>query len=209
MFYTSVLSSAGVKDIPKSVGKCPTNSGKTEGQYYAQNNKLSPANVAWSWHPLPYSGLSGMVEVIHEADTSTGWADENNGAWFFYAKGSGIWVNLGKTVVFQDHGDAYKFFGATGKDANDDMSKKAAAKGYDSIQFLAHSDGGDYTNCRTNAGTPYLNIEIVMTKLYGQAACASKDGKSPLVMWGWNGGKGTCMCDNKQKYLNCAGVPTR
>lgn len=55
-------------DIPKSVGQCPTNGGKTEGQYYVQNNQLSPPSVMWSWHPLPYQGLSGKVEVVHRKD---------------------------------------------------------------------------------------------------------------------------------------------
>ena len=208
MFYTTVLQSRGVTDIPQSVGKCPTKEGKVDGQFYEENNKLSPAHVAWSWHPIPYSGLSGRVEVIHEADTSTGWQDDNNGAWFFYAKGSGIWVDVGNTIVFQDHGDGYKYFGATGKDANDDMAKKALAKGYDSIQFLSHTDPGDYGDCRKNPGTPYFNIEILMTKMYGEAACASRDGNSPLLMTGWVGSKGTCSCDNKQTFLNCAGVPS-
>ena len=187
-------------DIPKSVGKCPK--ANPEGQFYQENNQLSPPNTMWSWHPLPYSGLSGMVEVIHRKDP---WGDEHSGAWFFYAKGSGIWFDIGKTKVFTDHGDGYKFFNAKG--GNEDMCTKAAKQGYDSIQFLAHSDGGDYGDCRKNKGTPYLNIEIVATKLVGENTCASNNGKSPLLKTGWKGSKGTCQCDNGKDNLNCAGVP--
>ena len=212
MFYKSALESAKVTDIPQSVGRCPTNKGKTEGQFYEENNQLSPPNVAWSWHPLPYSALSGMVEVIHQADP---WGDEHYGAWFFYAKGSGIWFDLGNTIVFTDHGDGFQYFKATGKDLNEAMCKNAVAQGYDSIQFLAHSDDGDYGDCRKNEGTPYFNIEIVATRMYGEAACASKSGTDPLLTTGWVGSKGTCQCDNayqcdnkkKPCYLNCAGVP--
>ena len=125
-------------------------------------------------------------------------------AWFFYAKGSGIWFDIGKTVVYTDHGDAYQHFKAKG---NEDMCRKAAAQGYDSIQFLAHSDGGDYGDCRKNAGTSYLNIEIVCTSCVGENTCASNNGQSPLLMSGWMGAKGTCKCDNTKKNLNCAGVP--
>ena len=37
-------------------------------------------------------------------------ADEKTGAWFYYAKGSGIWFNLGRTIAFETHAEGYKFF---------------------------------------------------------------------------------------------------
>merc|ERR1711963_527972 len=84
MFYTETIKSVGAH-TPVSVGRCPTNNGNTAGQYYSENNLLSPPHVAWSWHPTPYQALPGnqWVEVIHRRDP---WRDEHNCAWFFYAK---------------------------------------------------------------------------------------------------------------------------
>lgn len=200
MFYTTVMTSAKVTGVPKTVGNCPTNGGQTAGQYYVGNNKFSPPGVAWSWHPLPLVAFKDntWVEVIHMKFVS----DEHYGAWFFYARGGGIWYNMGKTIAFTDHGNAYKKFGAHG---NEDMCKKGASAGYDTIQFLAHSDGE--FQCRGNKGTPTLNYELVSTKLKGMYACASSDGKSNLLRSGWMGSK-PCVCNEKVGKLNCAGVPT-
>jgi hypothetical protein len=58
--------------------------------------------------------------------------------WFVYAKGSGVYFKLGKTKVFQEHQDAYTFFGVTCTDCddpakctclNEKMSQAAANKG--------------------------------------------------------------------------------
>lgn len=130
--------------------------------------------------------------------------DEHVGAWFFYARGSGIWFNTGKTIHFVDHGDAYKMFKANG---NEDMSAKAAAAGYDSVQFLAHSDC-EFKQCRTNKGTATLNYEIVATKLKGMYSCTSQSGTSSLVRSGWQGAN-SCTCDNSQNDVNCKGVPVQ
>lgn len=203
MFYDDVLKSAGVANVPASVGTCPTNKGQTEGQHYAQNNNLSPPHVSWSWHPIPFKALASntWVEVVHRKDP---WGDEHYGAWFFYAKGSGMWFNLGKTISFPDHSYAYSKLHAHG---NEDMCKKAAAAGYVSLQFLQHSDGGDYGACRKNAGTHYLNMEIVATNGYGENNCAGITKRSLPIKVGWEGAGGACVC-SVGKDLNCHGVPT-
>ena len=62
-------------------------------------------------------------------------------------QGSGIWFNLGKTISFQSHGQAYVFFNVTHSNPwpknstsittnNEWMCFLAAKAGYDSIQFL-------------------------------------------------------------------------
>ena len=38
-------------------------------------------------------------------------------AWFYYAKGSGVWFNLGKTWSGPDHADAFKYFRVNGDSA--------------------------------------------------------------------------------------------
>jgi hypothetical protein len=35
---------------------------------------------------------------MHERDP---FGDEHNGAWYLYAKGSGVWYNIGKTISFR------------------------------------------------------------------------------------------------------------
>lgn len=200
MFYTTVMTSSKVAGVPKSVGTCPSKGGKTAGEYYAKNNQFSPPGVAWSWHPLPHVAFKAntWVEVIHMQFVS----DEHFGAWFFYARGGGIWFNLGKTFAVTDHADAYKKLGAHN---NEDMCKKGAAAGWDSIQFLAHSDGE--FGCRANPGQASMNYELVSTKLKGMYPCASADGKSPLLKAGWH--SKPCVCSNSAaKFLNCQGVPT-
>ena len=126
-------------------------------------------------------------------------------AWFYYAKGSGVWFNLGKTWSGPDHGDAYKFFhvaegSVNGGPANERMCQAAASQGYDSIQFLAHS----VSECPKCGHT--MNYELVSTKLKGEYACTSSSGHSDLIRRGWAGGD-ACVCDEKRGYINCAGVP--
>ena len=205
MFYNSELRSAGVSDAPKSVGECPDP--KHEGERYDVNNNLSPAGVSWNWHPPPRKAFSDntWVEVIHTQVTS----DEKNGAWFYYAKGSGMWFNLGKTISFPDHAEAYAHFhvhnvAANGGPVNEHMCVAAAKAGYDSIQFVSHPYS---SKCSKKKGLSSMNYELVSTKLVGAYTCTSKSGNDPTIAVGWNGANGPCECDNGKKMLNCKGVP--
>ena len=92
--YADRITALKVTPVPASAGQCPTNGGKTVGQLYTHNNLFQPSNMVWIWHgdsngrtPL---AASSWVEVIHMRFTG----DEHVGAWFFYAKGSGIWFNV-------------------------------------------------------------------------------------------------------------------
>ena len=56
-----------------------------------------------------------------------------------------IYFNLGKTIAFAEHGDAYSYFNVPGGgDMNSAMSQIAASQGYASVQFLAHVDHVSY-----------------------------------------------------------------
>ena len=90
-----------------------------------------------SAYPYKQHADNEWVEVLHEADP---FGDEHYGMWMVYAPGSGIYFNLGKTIAFDEHVDAYVHFGVSKGDLNEQLSKAAAASGYDSIQFLAHLD---------------------------------------------------------------------
>ena len=70
--YTDRLQAHGITP-PKSVGECPTDGGKSEGQFYTVNNQFQPSNIAWVWHTAtkePFADNS-WVEVIHMVSVMT------------------------------------------------------------------------------------------------------------------------------------------
>merc|ERR1719506_165278 len=103
MIYKQLLIKDKVKDIPKVIGDCPT-ANPPDGQRYNINNMYSPPFLSWNWHPYPFKAVAAntWAEVIHEADP---FGDEEFGAWFMYAPGSGIYFNTGKTISFPEHSD--------------------------------------------------------------------------------------------------------
>jgi len=208
MFYSDVISQAGVTEYPASVGNCPTD-GKKKGQVYATNNAYSPTDTFWSWHPYPYHARASHTwcEVMHEADP---FGDEHEGAWFMHTPGSAIYFDVGATRVFSTHEEAYDHWDVTGPHWNQDMSKRAAADGYDSVQFTAHVDHVNYPCDTHNTGTPhleYMGLEIVGVKLVGVHTCTKGDGAPSSIRAGWRAAK-KCTCDNRKKFLNCHEVPS-
>jgi len=203
MFYDSVVRSQGVSKIPASVGACPPPN-PAEGTRYTYNNIYSPGDASWAWHAYPYASIPAntWVEVMHEADP---FGDEHFGMWFLYAKGSGIYFDTGATKVFNTHADAYAYFNARGPHYNEDMSRLAASRGYDSVQFIAHPDATSYP-CAARSNLQYMGIEIVAVRLVGTFACGAPGGAPSTVRAGWQASK-TCACNNALKYLNCQGVP--
>jgi len=142
------------------------------------------------------------VEIMREKDP---FGDEHKGAWFLYAKGSGIYFNTGKTISFDEHKDGYTHFKVHSGIYNEVMSENAAAQGYDTIQFLKHQDHVNYP-CATKDHIPFMNIEIVGVKMVGTYACVNPSGRDVLRA-GW-GASRPCICDNKQSFTNCQNVPT-
>lgn len=211
MLYNVELVNAKVKDAPKVVGTCPT-AHPPRGQRYSVNNMYTQEYVSWIWHPYGIHGYqqvpaNSWAEVVHEADP---FGDENYGAWFQYAPGSGVYFHVGKTWAFQEHQDAYTYFGVNSGDYNEGLCRKATAKGYDSIQFVAHVDHVNYQCDTHNTGNPglaYMGLEIVAVKLVGTYACGTAGGAPSVLKAGWQASQ-PCNCDNSQKHTNCKGVPT-
>jgi hypothetical protein len=144
---------------------------------------------------------------MHQADP---FGDEHVGAWFIYLPGSGIWINMGTTITFNDHGDAYSHFNIPPNvDQNEALCRAAAAAGYDTIQFLQHVDHVNYP-CDTShtaiPGFDYMGVEVVATQMVGTYACGAAGGAPPTIRSGWKASK-SCSCDNGKDFLNCAGVP--
>ena len=199
-FYLDKMQAAEVTP-PTSVGACPTSAGAPLGQRYDQNNAYSSKDLTWLWHPLsstpPYEGFpsNSIVEVTHHRDP---FGDEHHGMWFLYGKGTGVFLQIGNTKIFNEHADAESYFGAHG---NEDMCQKAAAGGYDSIQFIRHVDGVNYP-CAKGIGASWMNMEIVATRLVGTYPCGQAQGTAAALRAGWNGDK-PCKCDPSNPNTNC------
>ena len=113
--------------------------------------------VAWMYR-LPDGGLHDEYRVKgYESLADHAWAEvshcggsgfEEHASWYYLARGSGVFVNVGRTRVFRGHQDAVRFF--FGHDcAHGEFSctevwqtlpGAALAGGYDSLQFSHHCD---------------------------------------------------------------------
>ena len=156
-------------------------------------------NFIWFYKPPPYTALpsNSWKEVIHRAASSL----ENVGAWYYFAPGSGIYLNIGKTKAYQDHIDAVRdILGNDNQCTNprecdnlySELCKAALKLGYDTIQFLKHSD----MRCGNTV------IEIVDLHGVGTYACGSKN-DNPRLRTGYDATL-PCNCDNKRIYVNCS-----
>ena len=106
-------------------------------------------------------------------------------------KGSGLWVNLGKTIAFQDHHDAFDFFKIPHKygpgefDAEILLGKALQNAGYDSVQC---------TCCHAQV----YKFEIMFAR-HKQP----KDNSPCTTLQTWGRDMGSCICDPKQRLINC------
>lgn len=204
--YDDLLATAKVTRIPASAGNCPTRDPPAGQRYKNWPYHSLITQASGVWHPYPYAALPGnkWVEAMHEKDP---FGTEHFGAWMLYAPGSGIYVWTGNTIAFPEHADAYAHFGIKAHDdhgdMNEAMSRAAAAKGYDTVQFLAHPDAVSYP-CAERAGLAYMGLEIVAVKLAGVYSCMAKNPSIHVLRSGWKG-QFACHCSNAMNYLNCHG----
>jgi hypothetical protein len=139
------------------------------------------------------------VEVSHCGGSKF----ETFGVWHYGFRGSGLYVNVGKTIAFENHQDAAIHFlgkpctsGAVMEEAKDRIFQcnkeiplfllAAKSAGFDSVQFTHHCDafcdGGDSAqNC---------GLEVVLAYSAGSAACPA----GVTYRTGLNASK-TCTCD--------------
>lgn len=226
MFYDAEVAKAGVsiqsgrptpdsmpplaRSDPPGMG-CPS-SHNLPGERYTKNNLYAPSGLSYVYQQPSTFALrdipsNAWTEVSHMRDP---FGDEAQGMWLLAIKGSGIWFNVGVTRAFNDHGDAYDFFGVpstTG--ANQAMSSAATKAGYDSVQFVKHIDPVQYP-CDTHhtgvTGRQFMGLEIVAVKHVGKFSCGTDSGASASFAIGWQHSR-PCQCDNNIQWLNCAGVP--
>ena len=148
------------------------------------------------WTPLPNNT---WTEVAHGV-----FPTELAGFWSWRARGSGIWLNVGRTIVFptprdpsKTHAAAIAFLGAGCSKTpsrnwpqleSDVFGFCAKEKGYDSIQFAAQQD-------ESPTGTfGFVGLtEIVFTRLSGDLNCGTADPGETLLRSGWRAAR-TCAC---------------
>lgn len=181
---------------PASVGTCPLKNAPS-GQHYDRNNVYSPPGTSWIWQSYPYTArpANSFAEVVHKRDP---FGDEHYGAWLLYAPGSGIWYDIGQTLNFAEHAEAYQHFGVN---SNEDMCIQAVLKGYSTLQFTAHVDHVNYP-CDSESHLKYMNLEIVAVKLAGTYTCGAYGGTPSTIRAGWKHSN-VCFCDANSSYLNC------
>ena len=163
--------------------------------YFNMSATHDPPDCLWRWIPPPFEALPSHTkqEVIHSVDDYI--FEENDSYWMYYARGSGIFINMGNTISFSKHEDAVKFFLNETCNLKVDVSccayfnriaHTARLQGYDTIQYLSHDD----MRCGNST------IEIVDVRNSGNQTCKNE------IFTGWNASN-PCICDSKLKYINC------
>jgi hypothetical protein len=145
------------------------------------------------------------VETTH-AGTATGVVPERSVAWFYLARGSGLWINTGRTIVYSDHATAVR---AVLNVTCEDMAFKSPHRTtpctlyfdllfaklqpeYDSVQFTHHCDMG--------CGCTSAELVIIRPGVAGVPGCPT----AVDVRAGVNASR-ACTCDPGKQYLNCDG----
>jgi len=131
------------------------------------------------------------VEVTHCVSQLSKRAEQNS-SWMYAVRGSGVFFDVGQTMVFDGHRDAVDHFlpnnNCKGEcwNAFADLMKAASVAGVDSLQFVTHGDQ------RCGLG----QMEIVDVRGVGAQSCSSQFSS------GWRGTK-PCQCVTNQKCANC------
>ena len=166
---------------------CPTVAGQVLREMTKNNSPKQPDNVTWLYRPPPYRPFASHARVpaLH-----CRFDYETNGSWWYVARGSAVTLDIGRTIAFQSHLTATLWF-MTGLWPTHAMhgllATSAAARGYDSIQFVGHAD----MRCGHTAH------EILMTRHAGNATCTG-----PLL----DSVSGRdCECDPDAACASCGG----
>lgn len=203
IFYTDILEECDI-DVPSYTKKCPSKLLKN-GILYNMSGSHDPQNTLWITEPSSFIKNTEFpsntkIEVTHCSDDKEVQDNEKKGSWMYYAKGSGIYFDLGNTIAFDNHNDAVNFFLKNDGDYCwntecvkyfEKMISKAKDIGYDSIQFLSHSD----MRCG------YIAHEIIDVNGIGIYSCPSEDSSTKFYM-GYKGRVSLRGCDATKPCLN-------
>ena len=200
MLYTNYLKQCGLELILKSTRHtCPTEKGDI---FHNMSIYHDYPETIWVYHPRPFQRIkqNTYVEVIHVSDGLSSVHESHNNYWMYYAPGSGIWFNVGKTISFSTHTDAATHFGVERIHylKNDPFLKLctvAKEQGFDSIQILNNNDG----RCKSKNGTQNM-FEIISLNHDGSTTCG---GKTPTTTFLKGFANIRCLCDESKSCLNC------
>jgi len=158
-----------------------------------------------NWTPAPNHT---WVELSHAVLPT-----ELSGMWTWFQRGSGIWMNVGRTLVFPTPADPLKTHAAaiaylrSGCSMNisyswpqmesDVFGFCAREKGFDSIQF-APQDGQAPTGTFGLTGL----TEIVFSRIDGDKTCGVADGSATPLRSGWAASR-ECKCKNEPIDPDC------
>ena len=209
LLYTELLKKTNINIddiciVKGKYGMCQAICPKKNGDIFSNMSGVGDdmEKTIWLYHKPPYKPIPSntTVEVSHvSGGYKTQKIIESVGSWYYYAPGSGMYLNIGKTISFKDHNESVKYFLNVDSACEiieecvtyfPELFKKAKKLGYDSIQYLNHTD----MRCGNTA------IEIVDLNGVGAYPCGNK--KKINIRSGWNGSK-KCICDNKKQSLNC------
>lgn len=150
------------------------------------------------WAPLPNNS---WTEIGHSV-----YPTELDGFWAWRTRGSGIWANVGRTLVFPTPADPSQIHAAAIAHISAGCSRQPSAswprmesdifgfcareKGIDSVQFEPQEG-------QVPMGTFGLagNTEIVFTRLDGDHNCGTAQPGATLLRSGWRA-SATCACAN-------------
>jgi hypothetical protein len=118
--------------------------------------------------------------------------------WHYLAPGSGIFFNIGKTVALSSHQDAREIgcsYCLSNSKITECLIKQGRERGYDSIQFPTHKEGGivKYELVDTHVADP----------LAPMGACPDAE-NAHRYRRGWKG-RLQCHCNSSHDQLNCDG----
>ena len=148
MVYTRMRPIAAVE--PSSYDNCPRSADNRPIALHQPHVRMA-AFYALGAPALPATNHS-WAEVTHCSSHI-----EDQSLWLYMTRGSAVFVNVGRTIVFREHQDAALFFGVYGDATN--VPVAAAAAGFDSVQYTEHCEG-----C-------WCNHELLFTRARGTGAC--------------------------------------
>ena len=149
------------------------------------NRKYDAEDSLFVYHarrtPLPNHTWAEVTHCSEKKSSAAALVElEADANWMFYAPGSGMFWNVGRTAVFVSHAHAARWAlpNATCLDAScfeqlNRITRAARKRGFDSIQFLQTHD----QRCGNVA------IEIVDVKGRGDSVCGTPSGEGYRTGW--------------------------
>jgi hypothetical protein len=183
---------------------------KRDGDLYEAETAPPSLGIYHSkWAPVPNNT---WVEVAHEVLPT-----EINGSWVWVTRGSGLWVNVGRTIVFPTPADPSLTHAAAIAWASEGCSVKISPKwplmesqifglcvreqGYNSVQFAPQQG-------QAPVGTFGLTglMEMVLADVDGDKGCGVADPAQTPLRSGVNASH-ACDCSNTPIAPSCGLMP--